>query len=321
MLREEIPDPQRDRAGSYDVVCIVVSYRTASRVDALLSTIIPAKGSLRVGVIVVDNSHDVELPPVIERYAFASLIVSDWNRGYAGAINLAMASVSATRWLAIINPDLVLSAGGLELAVRFGNSSGHACVVPRVVDSSGRRANSLRSEPSIANAVGEALFGDHWPRRPQALAEIVRDDGAYSRCTASDWAVGAFVLVRADLAKDVGPWDERFFLYSEETDYMRRIRANGGEVVLCDSVEVEHEGGGSGRSADLAALLQLNRIRYYRKWHGPAASAVFASAVLLGLVLRARRRPERVALKALVSRGSRSASLRRVNFPGDWSWS
>jgi GT2 family glycosyltransferase len=113
-------------------------------------------------------------------------------------------------------------------------------------------------------------------------------------------------MVRAGLADVVGPWDERFFLYSEETDYCRRIRDAGFRVRYDDTAVVAHRQGGSGSSPGLDALLNVNRVRYVAK-HRPRSAGPYRLATALGLALRAHRSP-----------GHRLA-LRHVLRPASWS--
>ena len=80
------------------------------------------------------------------------------------------------------------------------------------------------------------------------------DPAAYTHAHPVDWATGAAVLVTAAAADTVGPWDERFFLYSEETDYSRRLRDAGYEVWYEPSATVRHAGAGSGTAPALDAL-------------------------------------------------------------------
>jgi GT2 family glycosyltransferase len=89
--------------------------------------------------------------------------------------------------------------------------------------------------------------------------------------------------VRAEAARQVGLFDERFFLYSEELDWCRRFRAAGWRVVYYPEAQVVHLEGASTR-LDLAARdrhFQASKLRYAQIWHGwPTATALRAYLVL-----------------------------------------
>jgi GT2 family glycosyltransferase len=208
----------------------------------------------------------------------------------------------------ILNPDLRLAAGSVRGLVA-ALAPGVGAVVPRFEDSSGVRYPSLRREPSVLRAFGDAVLGKRWPARPGWLSEMVWPVPAYEKEGPVEWSTGAAILIRLEADAQVGPWDaERFFLYSEETDYLRRVRAAGWAVRYVPSAVVVHRGGGSGSGPELVALGLVNRLRYFRKYHGRPATAAFGAAVLLGELLRARRPASRRALSILV-RPSRWADL------------
>jgi GT2 family glycosyltransferase len=120
-----------------------------------------------------------------------------------------------------------------------------------------------------------------------------------------DWATGAALAVSVEADRAIGAWDEdRFFLYCEETDYARRLREAGWTIRYRPDAVMTHHGGGSGSGPALVALNEVNRVRYFRKYHGRPASAAFRLIVTLNAALRARRPTHRRALRALLSERS-----------------
>ena len=101
-----------------------------------------------------------------------------------------------------------------------------------------------------------------------------------------DWATGAALLIAAAVEREVGEWNEEFFLYSEETDYFRRIRESERRVRFEPSAVVKHVGRGSGTSPGLATLMAVNRVRYVERHHGRAYSVLFRAVVALAEGLR-----------------------------------
>ena len=289
-----------------DCVLIVVSYRSARDVSELLGTVPAAAGDLSWHAIVVNNDPADDLEPVRARHPQVSIIETGANLGYAGGINRALASAPVSRWTIFLNPDLRLRPRSLETMA--AQSDEHTAVVPKIVDENGAIQLSLRREPTILASFGDAVFGNHWPSRPARLGEMVRSSRAYAEAGVVDWATGAVLLVPTALIAVVGDWDaRRFFLYSEETDYSRRLRAAGAKVRYVPGAVVSHRGGGSGTSDALHALLEVNRVRYFRKWHGPLASAAFAAVVVLNNLLRCHRSRSRAALRALLFPSARAA--------------
>ncbi len=297
----------RDRGAPAEVDCalVVVTYRSAADLPRLLDSVPAALGPLRGVVVVVDNDSGVDVAGVVAGRPATRLLRAGGNLGYAGAINVALDRLPPARWVAVLNPDLVLAPGALAELVACGERTGAAAVVPRLLDDDGRRSPSLRREPTVGRALGEALLGDLLPNRPAWAAEMVRDPAAYGTEHPVEWATGAVVVLRRTAVDQVGHWDPRFFLYSEETDYLRRLRGAGLSAWFTPAAVAHHRGGGSGQSPDLTALLVVNRVRYAHKWHGaPTVAALWAVSVLHCL-LRCGTPGHRRALAALLSRRSR----------------
>jgi GT2 family glycosyltransferase len=202
-----------------------------------------------------------------------------------------------------LNPDVELDGASVGRLLAALREDGVGAAVPRMPGAHGEFFPSLRREPTLRRALGDALFGERFASRPGTWSEIVLDRDRYARGGDVDWATGAAIMVRRDVDAAVGPWDERFFLYSEETDLCARIRAAGHRVRYVPDAVARHEGGASGASPALEALMAVNRVRYYEKYHGPLAALAFRGLVTLHETLRLARGPgHRAALRAVVDR-------------------
>ncbi len=113
------------------------------------------------------------------------------------------------------------------------------------------------------------------------------------------------MLVSRRCLEQVGPWDETFFLYSEETEFALRARDAGFALRYVPDAVATHLGGERHTSSQLWALLTVNRVRLYARRHGPIRTAAFWSAVTLN-----------EALRALAGRGVHRAALRALLRPG-----
>ncbi|QNF93470.1 glycosyltransferase family 2 protein [Janibacter sp. YB324] len=288
-----------------DCLLVVVSYRNVPGLAQLLESVPAAVEDLTWHAVVVNNEPGDDLTAVT-RDPRVQLVESGDNLGYAGGLNRGLAAAPPSRWTAFLNPDVRLGPGSVAALARAAGRSDAA--VPIIRDDDGVRQCSLRREPTILRVVGDGLLGNHWPARPTWLSETVRDQEAYSRAGAVDWATGAVLVVATVVVGRAGPWDAgRFFLYSEETDYCRRLRSLGTTIHVVPDAVVHHTGAGSGTSSDLHALQEVNRVRYFGKWHGRLATAGFAGVVALSNTVRAHRREARAALGAFVSPRRRAA--------------
>jgi len=298
--------PERKAATMIDCVLIIVAYRSGTDLPALIESVPAAVGGRSWQAIVVNNDTSDDIAPLLAPYTRVTLVNANGNLGYSGGLNLGLRSAPESRFIAFLNPDLLLDPGSLDALAGAAGMGAVVAAVPVILDAEGRQHPSLRREPTILGSLGEALFGDRWPTRPLWLTEVLRGEIRYSRPASIDWATGAALLVRTETIGRVGDWDAaRFFLYSEETDYCRRIRELGGVIAFTPAAVVRHRGAGSGSSPRLDALLEVNKVRYFAKWHGRASTAVFAAVSLLHSGLRSFRPSGRLALTAILSRGAR----------------
>lgn len=290
-----------DSLSPVDVAAIVVTHNNSGSVSLALNSLREEAGHARIRAILVDNdSSDGTLSLVRNEHKDVISMSGRGNLGYAGAINVACAYVGNADALLILNPDIEVHAGTVGAMIHRLRKSKAGIVVPKLLNPDGSLYPSLRHEPSLTRALGDALLGGRFQRRASAFSEMDFDAGSYVRPHEIDWATGAALLISKEVFRQLGPWDERYFLYSEETDYMRRTRDQGASIWFDPAAVMTHSQGGSGRSTALTSLSAVNRIRYVRKFHSPAYAGAFRSAVVLAEILRSRMPEHHGALRAVL---------------------
>lgn len=269
-----------------DVVVYIVTYNSEPALGALMDSLRREAQTLRLRVIVADNDSADGTLRTMSAYPDAYALSTGGNLGYASGINTARRVAGDTRAVLVLNPDLEVLPGAITKLYRRLLISGAGLAVPKLLESDGSMYESLRREPTVSTAIGDALFGAKWPSRPGWLAETDYAPESYQYAHRIDWASGAAIMVRADLAERIGDWDEQFFLYSEEVDYFRRAREAGETAWYEPAANMVHHGGGSGTSTQLNALLAVNRVRYVRKYHDAKYARWFHFGVILTEALR-----------------------------------
>jgi exopolysaccharide biosynthesis WecB/TagA/CpsF family protein len=290
---------------------IVVTHNSAADVHRLLTDIRRELVSQPTELIVVDNDSNDDTVSVIGEVASeATLVRAQGNLGYAAAINLGLGELSDdVTTVVVLNPDLRLRPGGLDALRSRLEKSGAAVVAPQIVDPSGDRYPSIKFEPTISRALGAAVFGSRiFPGRPTWLSTVEYNEESYRHAHPVHWTTGAALMFRRDVIDRIGLWDESFFLYSEETDFCRRVRDAGLSIWYEPAAVVEHIGGGSGRSIDLDVLQEVNKLRFARKHRPRWYAELFRMTVALHHLLRCRCAANRTALMALLDE-SRWAAL------------
>jgi GT2 family glycosyltransferase len=267
-----------------------VTYNSASVLPGLLDSL-PAglEGVKSFEAIVVDNeSSDDSVDIALAHAVKPRVIKMGRNAGYAAGINAAAATVHPKANLLILNPDIRLLKGTAGLLVNRLMDPSVGVAVPRLLTDGGTTRWSLRREPSTTTAWAEAILGGMFAARIGA-GEMITDPAVYEKAALIEWATGSILAVAARARSIVGDWDESFFLYMEEVEYLRRVRESGFSAVYVPEAKAVHLEGEYRENARLFALLTANRIRYHRRYHGPLSTGLFRLGVVVGEGIRSVR--------------------------------
>lgn len=287
-----------------DIVVYIVTYNSEPALDALMGSLRAEARTLRLRVIVADNDSSDGTLHALTAYPDAYALSTGGNLGYASGLNTASRVAGNARAVLVLNPDLEVRPGAITALYRRMLISNAGVVVPKLLETDGTIYQSLRREPTISTAFGDAFFGAKWPTRPGWMAETDYAPESYQHAHRIDWASGAALMVNIDVARRLGDWDEQFFLYSEEVDYFRRAREAGETAWYEPAAHMVHHGGGSGTSTNLNTLLAVNRIRYVRKYHDAKYSRWFHIGVALTEALRLFKPTRLQILRTLMDEAS-----------------
>jgi N-acetylglucosaminyl-diphospho-decaprenol L-rhamnosyltransferase len=294
-----------DRVQRQTVAVVVVTWNSEGVLHGLIESLDAGLDGLDWHLVVADNASADGSVELVGRLApEATIVQTGRNAGYAAGINAALAAAGDFSAALVLNPDIRLRPGAGKALMAGLERPGTGIVVPRLYDGGGRLTTSLFREPTPLRMLGDALVGGTRAGRYPAFGEMVVDEAAYHAETTADWASGSILLVSAECLRRCGPWDESFFLYSEETDFALRARDAGFALRLVPDAVAVHLEGDAAVSPRLWTLLTLNRVRLYRQRHGPAATAAFWLTVLVRELSRAvvfRNRPSWSAVRGLLS--------------------
>jgi N-acetylglucosaminyl-diphospho-decaprenol L-rhamnosyltransferase len=255
---------------------VVVTYQTRDLVIPLLADLItelkPWPGS---EIVVVDNaSDDGTVDAIASAFPKIALHASSSNLGFGPAVNLA-AKDATSRWLLLMNPDARIDAGSVarlvDVAVR---NPGHGLYGGRFVDIGRQTAeDSVAVVPTLPNLVGFALGTGAIARR-LGWRSAPRRAAASLEPTTVDALPGTFLLVETDAWREVGGFDERYFMYSEDLDLSLRIGRSGRRPMYVPAASIQHAGGASSSSGTKEVLKLTSLVTLLRaNWPGRRARA------------------------------------------------
>ena len=249
----------------------------------------PEKG-YRAHVTVVDNSStDGTASMVRTLFPWVQLIASERNLGFTAANNLVMREqlrrAKPPDFFLLLNPDTVVAPDALATLLDFAVPRPDVGVVgPMLLNPDGSIQSSRRRFPSLLTALAESTIVEWrlWPRNPWVRRYHVLDRSPYE-VQDVDWLTGACLLVRREAVETAGLLDERFFMYSEELDWCRRIKEAGFRVVYVPQARVVHYSAQSSEQVKTFQHVQFQRskILYFRKHHGRLAAWVLWAFLML----------------------------------------
>ena len=286
---DEKGDAQADRSdapepGVPDLTVIVVTHNRAELALTTLRSAHSAIRALAVQWIVVDSGSTDGTPELIQAAYTDVKILRERNVGFAAANNRGL-ELARGRYVLLLNPDVETVSGTFDelLATLDARPEiGVASVVQRATD--GRLQHSIRRFPSAWLSLGEALAAPRWSPLNGWREEESRTS-RYLTDVSADWLVGAFLIARAEALDQVGGLDERFFLYSEETDWCYRFHQAGWKIAHLPLMTVIHHTGKTSRS-DLYAQLSYAKLLFARKHYGATRTLGVRIALALRHALR-----------------------------------
>ncbi|MEV4074762.1 glycosyltransferase family 2 protein [Nonomuraea fuscirosea] len=298
------------------VAVVIVTYNSADVLQGCLDSLpAGAAGVELAAVVVADNASKDDSTALAAARADLPVTVVQVGRnaGYAAAINAGIAALDLDRLdgVYVLNPDCRLRPGAVAPLLDCLEQPGRGIVVPYMVNPDGTLQPSLRRMPTVGRAVAEAVVGGALAGRMGTAGELVTDPRDYARPGAFAWATGAALMLAPRMIREVGAWDESFLLYSEETDYCLRAADLGWATWYEPASVIEHIGGASGIDPVLASLLVVNKVRLFRRRHGPVRGTAYYVAVLAGEAVRALagRRTSRASVVALLRPSRRMTAL------------
>jgi len=247
---------------------VSISLISANSRELLLACLESLHG-VEAEVVVLDNaSVDGSAAAVRERFPAVRVIEQGCRAGF-GANNNTVIRATSGRYVFLLNADTTSDNWGLDrMVAHLDANPGVAALGPRLVYPDGRRQASAWRFPTPGVAArGLVTLG----RRG-----VVQSTGSVTRDVA--WATGAALLVRREALDEVGVFDERFFMYSEETDLCLRLRRGGWRIQYFPGVTVVHHQPWSSSGIPERRINEMwrGRHRYWSKHHSALGARIAA---------------------------------------------
>ena len=255
-----------------EVTIVVLNYNGKNHIHKCLDSIF-GMNYPRFKVVVVDNaSNDGSLFSVKEKFPNARVIENCRNHGFAKAYNMVLEKIESD-FIVLLNNDVQVEPQWLnELMPYICREDDVSAVTPKML---------FMQNTSAINAAGGKcdIYGSGWNR-----GNGEKDSGQYEKVEEVFYANCGAVVIRKNAWKDVGSFDEQYFLYGEDLDWCWRARLKGYRIYYVPHSRIYHQWRAS--NGPMIPLLERNWLTTTIK--------NYDSATLLKIA------PKLVALKAAV---------------------
>ena len=205
----------------------IVTFNNISTIEKTLETIFTQTKDIDFKLYIVDNGSSDGTPEFVEKnYPQVSVIRNEKNVGFGAGHNIIINSVESS-YHAIINPDIVLKENVIKKMVDYMEENQDIGLLsPRICFPDGRDQILGKRNPRLKYLVASRLRGDE---PGKLLREYAMLDCDLSKPIQIENATGCFMLLRTEVLKNIGGFDDGYFMYFEDADLTRRVN----EVSKC----------------------------------------------------------------------------------------
>jgi len=260
--------PHTSSPGDLTLSVAIVNWNTRQMLLDALDSIYSAPPSFPFEVIVVDNaSADGSAAAVAEQFPQVVLIANTDNTGYAEGNNQAIKTAKSA-YILLLNPDVLLPAGGLEKAVEFMEAhSDTGALGVRQVHPDGKLQRSVRGFPTPVTVLWELLALSRFFPNSRLFGAYRMTWFDYAHVAEVDQPMGTFLLMRRTVVEQVGMLDEAFPIFFNEVDWCLRCKRAGWKIYFTPDVQIVHYGGASTTQVGAAMAWESRRglLKFYAK--------------------------------------------------------
>lgn len=248
------------------ISCSIVCFNNPpAQIAKLLECFVSS--SVAIEIFVQDNSLQPVLKETVLRYGARYQHFSH-NLGFGAAHNKAIAEALSEgfEFHLLANPDIEFGPDAVAILARFlEQNSDVGAVVPKVFYPDGEVQHLCKLLPSPKDLIFRRFFPRLYEQAGWLAGYELRNTG-YQRVMPVPALSGCFVLLRCSILRQVGSFDERFFMYLEDVDLSRRI-GSVSRTIFCPDATVIHEyGKGSYRNPRLLWYHIQSAVKYFNKW-------------------------------------------------------
>lgn len=272
-----------------EVAIIIVNYNTRALLLDCINSVIDSSKEMNIEIIVVDNdSSDGSVEAVREAFPDVFVLANSTNLGFGAACNQAI-KIARSPLILLLNSDARLTVEALR-AVCDCMLTQESCGAAgcRLVNAAGRHAINTRNFLTPFNqALEQANLASRLSSRYLRRTYHPKLDSNLTDCSV-DWIDGACLMLRRAALDEVGLFDERFFMYSEDEDICLRLKMQGWSVCYSEAGTAFHRGGATTEKDRVNMLFHFyyGHMLFLRKHRSRPSASLYLANMKMILALK-----------------------------------
>jgi GT2 family glycosyltransferase len=232
----------------FDVSIIYVYYNTPEALSASIQSVFNTTQGLKIQIVVVDNGSPKRVPKdVVEQKGV--IVISSKNIGYGAGMNKGVQHARSKK-LILVNPDTIFHKNAINFLITKMDDEKIGVVGPQMVDENGSILPTISGKATLLSILfTNSFLNKMFPRHRIARSFWMQNVNRNKEQSVSVIS-GACMAMRKKVFEDVGGFDERFFMYFEETDLCLRVKKMQLSVKYFPSASIYHTVGASSRDKE-----------------------------------------------------------------------
>ncbi|MBU0546183.1 glycosyltransferase family 2 protein [Patescibacteria group bacterium] len=266
----------------FDVAITLVNTKEKKEIIQALKTLFSdsAESGLNLGVVIVDNASGDNIEELVSMFKNVTIIEQKINEGFGKSHNKAFSAVQA-KYYFVLNPDTEFEPymNFIRKMYDFMEANKKVGIAgPKIVYPDGSLQYSCYRFPSFWQPVFSRTKWGKRGRGKEIADRFLMKDFDHNATIPVDWVMGSAMFVRDEALTDVGGFDDRFWMYAEDSDWCRRMWEKGWSVFYVHNVSFKHaHGRASAKVPGIINALIKNKyarvhiiswLKYFWKWRG-----------------------------------------------------
>lgn len=217
-------------------------------------------------LIIIDHSPSLALSTYFKDWENTVYFHHPENRGFGAGHNLAIRQIiNHSDFHLVLNPDVYFDTTVLPTMVQYLSSNLKVgAMMPKIVNPSGELQYLAKLLPTPFDLLFKRFLPATWTKRRVEKFQLKFTD--YQQIMNVPYLSGCFMLLRVEVFKKIGLFDERFFMYPEDIDLSRRIHEQY-ETLFFPKVRIVHSHqAASYKSMKMLWIHSYNMMKYFNKW-------------------------------------------------------